>query len=764
MNLDNMGACVFVQRKLDLDAKVMELRASYYGEAAFSAMAADLLKLGSVLGRGTFNATSSARRYYHFLNDAHGSDSYAAEMLREAWGRLQAATAGHLGDADARQMEREVEAASGSQKELTAFLDHANNSRLRNEVCALPATCRERILFNQLDAGSGMWTVAIPTARTSMTPHELREVAAGYFFLPSLCLAPVVGSQIILPSTEHNPVTVDLYGDALMNLPAPGDAHLRVQHDAIADAFRDHCVHDLGIAVRREVDDLFKQAVPLSNTVPRDELKDLVPDAELSLPAFNVVIGSYDPRSLKSTLLEFKTMRDTDAQAVRPVFDAATGESARMRLTVSTVEGEVFPIEVDGEEPVEHVMAILEPVTGLPLASQVLLFNGRPLDAGAKLKDAGLKDDDLLLLMPRQAAGAGTGAGAGPSAGAGATSSNPMGIAQDGSAVNPTAMMDAIQGNTQLMDNLAQSQPELMEAIRTRNVDAFQKALRANAEIKRKAEAERQQEMQRLMNDPLNPESQARMMEMINQENVQQAYENAMEYNPELFGSVIMLYVDMEVNGTVMKAFVDSGAQSTIMSQKCAERLGIMRLCDKRFHGIAKGVGTSKIVGRVHQAPIKVGNSHLTASITILEQDDMEFLFGLDMLKRHQCCIDLNKNELRFGSCNESLRFLSEHELPSAARQFSEAPPTPSKPPGAEAAAVPPPAPAATAPAPAAAAAAAAAARAAAPAAPAASGGADPAKVQQLVGLGFTSAQAIQALNACGGDVDQAAAVLFGGF
>eukprot|EP00873_Tetraselmis_striata_P007610 jgi/Tetstr1/427874/TSEL_017951.t2 len=94
-----------------------------------------------------------------------------------------------------------------------------------------------------------------------------------------------------------------------MNLPAPGDAHWRVQHDAIADAFRDHCVHDLGIAVRREVDDLFQQAVPLGNTVPRDELKDLVPDAELSLPAFNVVTGSYDPRSLKSTLLEFKTMR-----------------------------------------------------------------------------------------------------------------------------------------------------------------------------------------------------------------------------------------------------------------------------------------------------------------------------------------------------------------------------------------------------------------------------------------------------------------------
>eukprot|EP00873_Tetraselmis_striata_P041844 jgi/Tetstr1/462108/TSEL_007176.t1 len=39
-----MGACVFVPRNLDLDAKVRELLASYYWEDAFSAEAADLLK------------------------------------------------------------------------------------------------------------------------------------------------------------------------------------------------------------------------------------------------------------------------------------------------------------------------------------------------------------------------------------------------------------------------------------------------------------------------------------------------------------------------------------------------------------------------------------------------------------------------------------------------------------------------------------------------------------------------------------------------
>eukprot|EP00873_Tetraselmis_striata_P004343 jgi/Tetstr1/424607/TSEL_015129.t1 len=46
-----------------------------------------------------------------------------------------------------------------------------------------------------------------------------------------------------------------------------------------------------------------------------DTLKDLLPDDDLSLPAFNVVTESYDSRSLKPTLLELKTMRNKTQSA-----------------------------------------------------------------------------------------------------------------------------------------------------------------------------------------------------------------------------------------------------------------------------------------------------------------------------------------------------------------------------------------------------------------------------------------------------------------
>eukprot|EP00245_Coleochaete_scutata_P007428 TRINITY_DN22839_c0_g1_i1.p1 TRINITY_DN22839_c0_g1~~TRINITY_DN22839_c0_g1_i1.p1 ORF type:complete len:420 (-),score=96.04 TRINITY_DN22839_c0_g1_i1:511-1770(-) len=320
-----------------------------------------------------------------------------------------------------------------------------------------------------------------------------------------------------------------------------------------------------------------------------------------------------------------------------------------MQLTIVTEDDKILAIEVDRNELVENVKAILEVEVSIPLAQQRIVFNGRELQNSNRLSDAGVGETDMLMLV-KAAAGGSTNE---------ALAMDPA----DGSARNPQALLAYFNEPANLA-NLRAAFPELAQVVSRGDANAMQELLRLRHRQRQEMERKRQEEIDLSNMDPFDVDAQRRIEEAIHQKNIDENWQQAIEYNPEAFARVVMLYVDSEVNGVPLKAFVDSGAQMTIMSKKCAERTGLLRLIDKRYTGMARGVGSSAIIGKVHLAPLKIGGHFFECSFTILDQNDVEFIFGLDMLRKHQCMIDLKDNVLRVGGGEISVPFLAEKDIP----------------------------------------------------------------------------------------------------
>jgi len=142
-----------------------------------------------------------------------------------------------------------------------------------------------------------------------------------------------------------------------------------------------------------------------------------------------------------------------------------------------------------------------------------------------------------------------------------------------------------------------------------------------------------------------------------------------------------------------------------------------------------------------------------------MEGKDVDLLLGLDMLKRHQACIDLSKDKLVIQGVEVS--FLGEADIPKNMEEERAEEPTVAGPggttiggrsgvvsgPSTSQGGPPPSTPA----------------RAAAAPQPAAEPSFPAESIDQLVALGFSKAEAVNALAACGGNVEYAAGLLFQG-
>lgn len=318
-----------------------------------------------------------------------------------------------------------------------------------------------------------------------------------------------------------------------------------------------------------------------------------------------------------------------------------------MKLTISSSNEGVFSVDIPSSLTFEDFKAYVLAETGIDSTKQVLKLNGKRLEGNSKtLQELGVNDNDLLELNSES-----------PESSA---PSNRLDYSNE--ADHQSEMIrQQILSNPQMRNQLAATNPEVISVLD--NPQRFKEKLLEQFMQYGGANGSQEEELRRLEADPDSAESQERILEIIRQRQIDGNMQLAMDIMPESFVPVSMLYVQIKVNGHNVQAFVDTGAQTTIISTRLAEEVGIAKLIDKRFQGEARGVGTGKIRGKIHSVPINFGDStiDLPCSLVVLDAG-VDFLLGLDILRRYKCQIDLGRDCLVVGG-NIEAKFLHDSEV-----------------------------------------------------------------------------------------------------
>lgn len=153
------------------------------------------------------------------------------------------------------------------------------------------------------------------------------------------------------------------------------------------------------------------------------------------------------------------------------------------------------------------------------------------------------------------------------------------------------------------------------------------------------------------------------MAEIAYQYKIHEQYQHSYTYDPESFTTSCMLYIPIKINNVPILAFVDSGAEKSILSSDFLEGLKLDKMLDKRFVGQARGVGTGNITGRLHHVMFTFDNEFLPHSLTVLESLGSAVLIGLDFMRKYKCIIDFNTNSFKITGLDVELKFLNEGQV-----------------------------------------------------------------------------------------------------
>lgn len=132
----------------------------------------------------------------------------------------------------------------------------------------------------------------------------------------------------------------------------------------------------------------------------------------------------------------------------------------------------------------------------------------------------------------------------------------------------------------------------------------------------------------------------------------EQVYQDLIEINKYypglLVNAVPSLYIRVSINGTPVVCVVDTGAEFNSMGRKTARACGLEGHIDTRYAGRAIGVGSTRMLGRIHICLMQCGKISLPMNFAVLDSV-CDTLIGMSALSMYRATIDLSSFSMTLG-------------------------------------------------------------------------------------------------------------------
>jgi DNA damage-inducible protein 1 len=282
---------------------------------------------------------------------------------------------------------------------------------------------------------------------------------------------------------------------------------------------------------------------------------------------------------------------------------------------------DIREVYIELEENLQFLKYLIEAEFNIPTIQQILVFDNKILENdNLPIRNYNIKEDEIIVV--RKGMNTQTKINTNSNSNLSQIFDNTMKmIKQNPSGIqsNPLSIENRVKLECQKLKNFYMNNPEelnilfntnpvLAEVLVSMDDKRLEDIVRANITKYEDKKKEEQELYNNLMRNPNDAETQKKIEEIIRLKNIDENLKMAEEYLPETFLPVHMLFINLEINKYKVVALVDTGAQTTIISEDLAKKFEIFNLCDTRYSGIAKGVGTSKIIGVIHAAQMKIGD------------------------------------------------------------------------------------------------------------------------------------------------------------